>query len=135
MADDVGIIWHCFRVKTSILRDLSSFYRLKVNRLSSQSKGKSSVYVYEDITLSPLTRWYCYTTPSVRQTSNDESFMDGDEFLDQLTRFQSKRMDDQRCSLSVGGGAGGSSSSGSTPDPVKDDLIDLIQGEAEWQLV
>ncbi|KAF0291675.1 G-protein-signaling modulator 2 [Amphibalanus amphitrite] len=60
------------------------------------------------------------------KTSNDESFMDGDDFLDQLTRFQSKRMDDQRCSLTVGGAGG--SSSGSTPDPVKDDLIDLIQG-------
>ena len=69
--------------------------------------------------------------PPPRQTSNDESFMDGDDFLDQLTRFQSKRMDDQRCSLTVGGGAGGSSS-GSTPDPVKDDLIDLIQGQ--WLL-
>ncbi|XP_037079847.1 G-protein-signaling modulator 2-like isoform X2 [Pollicipes pollicipes] len=62
------------------------------------------------------------------QTSNDESYMDGDDFFEQLTRFQSKRMDDQRCSLTVGGGANGGSSSGSTPDPVKDDLIDLIAG-------
>lgn len=49
--------------------------------------------------------------------------MDGDDFFEQLTRFQSKRMDDQRCSLTVGEPAS------SAPDPLRDDLIDLIAGQ------
>lgn len=38
-----------------------------------------------------------------KQSVNEESSMDDDSFFELLSRFQSKRMDDQRCTLSIDG--------------------------------
>lgn len=49
-----------------------------------------------------------------------------DSFFDQLSRFQSKRMDDQRCSLNVENKENRNSTNLPLDGP--DDLIDMIAG-------
>eukprot|EP00095_Tigriopus_kingsejongensis_P004284 snap_masked-scaffold2020_size22516-processed-gene-0.3 protein:Tk04284 transcript:snap_masked-scaffold2020_size22516-processed-gene-0.3-mRNA-1 annotation:"hypothetical protein DAPPUDRAFT_22062" len=69
--------------------------------------------------------------------ANQSGLLDEEDFFDFISRFQSKRMDDQRCSLSLPNGAShsgaatngrGPPSGGPKADSGKDELLDMIAG-------
>nr|CAG4647869.1 EOG090X05CB [Moina brachiata] len=97
-------------------------------------KGRQTLHEFDAVWPKPPTT-ICEMPPKFG--SGDDALDEEESFFDLVTRFQSKRMDDQRCSLAVIGNketqqipsnTTPSSSALESPSRLKEDLLDLIAG-------
>lgn len=69
------------------------------------------------------------------KTTNEERGVDGDDFFEVLSQFQSKRMDDQRCSIGkTAKNSAGAEMSSLRCDPLQEDLVELIADMQSYRM-
>lgn len=88
-----------------------SMENMDLLKMTPDAKGVLRKYQSEDTGISSLSSGdshpvngppFTISSPADKNTSvNEEASMDEDSFFELLSRFQSKRMDDQRCTLSI----------------------------------